>query len=113
MIKSLIISLLLTLIIELFVSFLLGIRNKHDIKIVVCANVCTNLIFVYILSCVLLFNNIVLFYSLYTILELIVLFVEFIIYKKCFNFNKLHPFVISLVNNAVSLGIGLIISFIL
>ncbi len=45
MIKRLIISLFLTIIIELITSFLLGV--KKNTKIIICANICTNPIVVY------------------------------------------------------------------
>ena len=48
MIRSLIVSLALTLIIELTVSIIFGIRKKDDIKVVILANVFTNPIVVYI-----------------------------------------------------------------
>lgn len=112
MIQSLIRSLLYTLIIELIISIILGIRNKEDIKVIICANVCTNPVIVYITNCLLLLNNMKLLFSIVMFFEIIVVIVEYIIYKKCLRFDKLSPFFISLVNNVLSFGIGIIINII-
>ena len=42
MLESLIISLFLTIVIELSISLILGIRKKEDIYIVILVNICTN-----------------------------------------------------------------------
>lgn len=69
MIKSLIISLFLTIIIELITSFLLGV--KKNTKIIICANICTNPIVVYISNCILIFKNEVLYFSVVILLEIL------------------------------------------
>ena len=102
MITSLLKSLIKTLIIELIISIILGIKNKDDIKVVICANIITN--------CIMLFNNMILYFYIVIILEIIVFIVEFIIYKKCLKFDKISPIVISLINNLSSFGIGVIIN---
>lgn len=112
MIESLIISLLLTLIIEITLSYLIGIRSKEDIKVVICANVCTNPVVVYIANCIILLNNVKLYILTVTILEISAVIVEFIIYKKNLKFNKIQPFAISILNNVISFGLGIIISYI-
>ena len=112
MIQDLIKSLLLTLIIELTVSIILGIRNKDDIKVIICANICTNPVIVYITSCILLLNNMVIYFTSVIILEICVCIVEYLIYKKCLDLKKISPFVLSLINNISSFGIGIIISII-
>ena len=45
MITSLLKSLTKTLIIELIISIILGIKNKDDIKVVICANIIADVIF--------------------------------------------------------------------
>lgn len=110
MVESLIKSLVLTLIIELIVSVLLGIRGKENIKVIVCANTCTNPVVVYVSNCVSLLNNDILYSIVVAILELLAVLVEFILYKKFLNFDKISPLVISLVCNVISFGIGIIIS---
>lgn len=54
---SLVVSLALTLIIELTISIILGVRKKEDIMVVICANVCTNPIVVFVANCLTLFNS--------------------------------------------------------
>ena len=110
MITSLLKSLTKTLIIELIISIILGIKNKDDIKVVICANIITNPVIVYITNCIMLFNNMILYFFIVIILEIIVFIVEFIIYKKCLKFDKISPIVISLINNLSSFGIGVIIN---
>ena len=112
MIQSLLKSLTKTLIIELIVSVILGIKDKHDIKVIICANIITNPVIVYITNCIMLFNNMILYFYIVIILEIIVFIVEFIIYKKCLKFDKISPIIISLINNLSSFGIGGIINII-
>lgn len=109
MIESLIISLILTIIIELGVSILLGIRKKDDIYIVILVNICTNPVVVYIANCIMLFNNDILYNVIVGVMEIIVVIVEYILYKKYLEHYKKSPFMLSLINNAVSFGIGLIL----
>ncbi len=112
MIKSLIVSLALTLIIELTVSIIIGIRKKEDILVVICANICTNPVVVFISNCILLLNNMLIYFIAVIVLELIAWIVEFIIFKKCLRFNKISPLLISILNNSISFGLGLVINYI-
>ena len=110
MIKSLVISLFLTLIIEITICIILGIRKKEDIKVVICANICTNPIVVYIANCIIILNGFnIMYWTIVAILEISAVIVEAIIYKKCLKFNKYNPFIISLICNIISFGIGLLI----
>lgn len=110
MITSLLKSLTKTLIIELIISIILGIKNKEDIKVVICANIITNPVIVYITNCILLFNNMMLYFYAVIILEIVVFIVESIIYKNCLKFDKISPITISLIANLSSFGIGVIIN---
>lgn len=112
MILSLLISLFLTIIIELTVSFIIGIRDKDDIKVVILVNICTNPIVVYIANCLMLFTNDFIYNIGVAILEILVVMVEFVLYKKYLKFDKVSPFVISLINNVISFSIGVIINYI-
>ncbi len=110
MIESLIKSLFLTLLIELIVCIIFGIRKKEDIIVVICANVCTNPIVVYIANLVLMFSGFSnLYWIVVAILEIFAVILEAIIYKKCLRFNKFSAFTISLICNIISFGIGLLI----
>ena len=76
--------LVFTIIIEVIVGIILGIRNKKDIL------------------------NVIL-----VILEVITLFVEGFIYLKVLNYKKLNPFLISLFLNLSSYLIGELINYFL
>ena len=103
MISSLIISLILTLIIELIVSIILGIRTKKDIIVVICANICTNPVVVYIANIIIYFCNLKIYYSVIIILEVLAVTIEALIYKKYLKFNKFkNRFCFSLINNVLS-----------
>lgn len=112
MILSLLISLFLTIIIELTVSFIIGIRDKDDMKVVILVNICTNPIVVYIANCLMLFTNDFIYNIGVAILEILVVMVEFVLYKKYLKFDKVSPFAISLINNVISFSIGVIINYI-
>ncbi len=110
MIISLIVSLLLTIIIEISISFIIGIREKEDLKVVFWTNVLTNPVVVYIANCVKLLNNNVIYNIIVFIMEVLVIIVEFSIYKKFLDYKKKSPLLISSINNIISFSLGIIIS---
>lgn len=110
MIISLIISLILTLIIETSISFIIGVRKKEDLKVVLCVNILTNPVVVYIANCVKLLNNNLIYNIIVIIMEVIVIVVEFILYKKYLEYKGKTPLLISSVNNILSFSLGIIIS---
>ena len=113
MILSLIISLLLTILIELSISTFLGIKTRNDIRIVILVNICTNPIVVYIANILKLLNNNLLYILTVILLEIIVVFVEFRLYNKYLKNYKKSKFISSLVNNISSYMIGILINIIL
>ena len=110
MIISLIVSLLLTIIIEISISFIIGIREKEDLKVVFWTHVLTNPVVVYIANCVKLLNNNVIYNIIVFIMEVLVIIVEFSIYKKFLDYKKKSPLLISSINNIISFSLGIIIS---
>lgn len=110
MIKSLIVSLILTLIIELAILMILGVREKNDIIVGICANVFTNPIVVYISNCILYFKLFNIYYIAVAILEIFAVVAEFIIYKRYLKYNKISPLKLSIIANCISFGIGVIIN---
>lgn len=110
MIISLIISLILTLIIEVSISFIIGVREKEDLKVVLWVNILTNPVVVYIANCVKLLNNNLIYNIIVTIMEIIVIVVEFILYKKYLEYKGKSSLLISSVNNIISFSLGIIIS---
>lgn len=98
--------LLLTIIIELIIALIIGIRDKKDIINVILVNVITNPIVVLLPIIVYIkfgytFEKI----SLY-ILEVLTVLLEGLIYKKVLKYKKINPFLISLILNLASFLIG-------
>lgn len=90
-----------TIVIELIMSLLLGIRNKKDILNVILVNIMTNPLVVSILMYITynrLFNTTI---SI-IILEILVILTEGFTYKKVLTFDKINPYVLSLILNISS-----------
>ena len=103
-------SLILTIIIEVVIAIIIGIRNKKDILNVILVNMITNPI----VNVVPIMLNIYVSLkarniSIY-ILEVLVFFTEGLIYKMVLNYKKLNYFLISFILNLSSYGIGLILN---
>lgn len=99
------ICLISTIVIELIMSLLLGIRNKKDILNVILVNIMTNPLVVSILMYITynrLFNTTI---SI-IILEILVILTEGFAYKKVLTFDKINPYVLSLILNISSYFIG-------
>lgn len=111
--NSLAMSLFLTLIFELGITHILGVRGKENKKIVVLVNVITNplLVFIVITLMTLQVNKILLL-SCIAMLEFIAFTVEGILYSKYLNYNKINPFVLSLIANVFSYSLGEILKLI-
>ena len=103
-------SLILTIIIEVIVGIIIGIRNKKDILNIVLVNMITNPI----VNIVPITLNVYVSLKARTIsiyiLEVIVLFTEALIYKKVLKYKKINYFLISLILNLSSYGIGEILN---
>ena len=110
MIESLIISLTLTLLIEVSIAFALGIRNKKEILVVVLANICTNPVVVFLTNLVMILKNKILFISILLFLEICAWIFEFLIYKNFLKEQKISPLKLSLTCNLISFGLGIIIN---
>ena len=98
--------LLLTIIIELIIALIIGIRDKKDIINVILVNVITNPIVVLLPIIIYIkfgytFEKI----SLY-ILEVLTVLLEGLIYKKVLKYKKINSFLISLILNLASFLIG-------
>lgn len=94
-----------TIVIELIMSLLLGIRSKKDILNVILVNIMTNPLVVSILMYITynrLFNTTI---SI-IILEILVILTEGFTYKKVLTFDKINPYVLSLILNISSYFIG-------
>lgn len=104
-------ALIITIVLEVIIAIVIGIKNKKDILNVVLVNAITNP-FVTIVPLLInlkfgyVYRNIA-FY----ILEILVVFIEGFIYKRVLKFKKLNYLVISLILNIASFGIGEIINY--
>lgn len=110
MIFSIMLSLSLAITIETMISILIGIRNWKDIKTVACANILTNPITVFLAYWIKMLKNDLIYYIFVIIIEILVIIVEFIIYKKYLEYREKSPLCISIINNIISYSLGVIIS---
>lgn len=110
MILSLIISLVLTIIIEVSTSAFIGVKNKEDIKVITWTNILTNPVVVYLSICIKFLNNDLVYNLSVIMMEVIVVIIESIIYKKCLVFKAKSPMFISSINNITSFLLGVIIN---
>lgn len=111
MIKSLALSLILTIALEILISYILGIRNKDDFKIVILVNIDTNPIVVFLSNIVQLINNTLVYYCSVLILEIGAIVIEALLYKKYLKEN-INPVRLSIYSNVFSFCIGIIILFV-
>jgi hypothetical protein len=103
---------MLTLIIELSVSLIIGIRKEEDIISVIAVNTLTNPIVVFIANIIYGLGNKLLYWVIVIIMEIIVVFVEGKIFDKALSFKKLSGLKVSFINNFISFTLGLIISLV-
>lgn len=106
------VSLCSTIVIEGIGAFIIGIRKKKDYVNVLLVNLLTNPIVVSVsltinILCGLLYRNIAMIF-----LELGAFLVEGFIYNKYLEYKKLNGFIVSLILNAVSYSLGILINFI-
>ena len=103
-------SLLITIIIELLMSWLLKIRDKKDILNILLVNVFTNLL----LNAIIIYINI--FYGIrernisLIIFEIFIVFIEGFVYSKVLKYKRINFYLLSLILNISSYIIGEIIN---
>ena len=103
MIINIIQSLILTLLIELTISIVLGIRGKDLLRITF-INIITNVTLNIIVSLLyLVMNNYIVFYIIVPILEIFVFLIEGTYFKKI-NKSIISPYKLSLLLNGFSYG---------
>ena len=113
MIKSLLISLILTIIIELIVAILLKIRSQKDIMLVILVNICTNPVVVYIVNLSLLLQSKILHISILAILEIFAFLVEGRLYKNYLENKTIKPYKLSLCTNLTSFSFGIFLNIVM
>lgn len=104
------INLVLTIFIELGISLLLGIRKRNDINNIIYINCITNIVLNYIINIlsIIFYKNIFIVYVILGILEILVIFIEYIYYKNNLK-SKINPLLLSIILNTLSFTIGLFI----
>ena len=108
--KYMVISLLLTLVIECFMAWILKVRDKKDIFNVTLVNVFTNPLVVCFTFLAGFFYGSDARLAATICLELFAFISESIIYKKTLSYKKLNPFLLSLILNGTSYLSGLVIN---
>lgn len=106
-------ALALTLIIELSVALLLKVRNKYDIIYIALINCVTNPLINVIYVGIIIFFKVpadsIIRYIAVFILELAVWLSEGLFFKKMLEYKKIHGLILSLILNATSFFLGLLI----
>lgn len=107
LVTYMLICLILTIAIELLVAIIIGVKDKLDLINVILVNILTNPLLVSIVNIVNIYSkNITISYIVLAILEIVVVFVEGLIYKKYLKYNKVNAINLSIVLNICSYFIG-------
>lgn len=111
LITQMIVNLLLTIVIELSLGLIIGVRKKSDIYDIIFINCVTNLVLNYIINICsfFLYKNVMILYILVLILEILVVIIEYKFYKKNLNFKKINLLIFSIILNVSSFLIGLVL----
>lgn len=102
--------LLSTIIIELLLALILGVRDKKDILNIILVNTMTNPLLVSLITYI-TYNRIFNRTVSIVIMEILVVIIEGFTYKKILKFKKINPYVLSLILNASSYFIGELINY--
>lgn len=101
--------LILTIIFEASFAFILGVRSKKDFINIILVNIATNPLINTIMIPVDLRCSYYLRKGILIFLEIMVVLVEGLIYKKYLEYRKINPFILSLLLNLFSYGVGIMI----
>lgn len=104
--------LIVTLIIEIIVAFILGVRNKKDFINIVLINILTNPLVVSISIYINIRYGLEIRNMWIIFLELSAFIIEGITYYKVLNYKKMNVFLLSLLLNFSSYFIGELINYI-
>ena len=105
-------ALILTIFIETLVAFIIGLRKK-DLLNVMLVNIMTNpVVFIIPLYVNLRYGLIPRHITLF-IMEMGALFSEGYVYSKYLNYKKMNPYLLSLILNLSSYLLGLVINYLL
>ncbi|MBO7190915.1 MAG: hypothetical protein J6V32_02260 [Elusimicrobiaceae bacterium] len=110
MLCSLMISLVLTWLIELPILYLLGIRTRQDILTGIYANMLTNPPVVFAANLLFVFTP-NLAWPLIGVMEFLVVLVEGFIFYRCLQYKQINPWTLALLANVISFETGIVIIF--
>lgn len=97
----------ITIIIETLLAYILKIREKEDLLNIIIINFITNVALnIFIIISSILFNKLIINIIL---LEILIVVIEGIFYKKKLSYKKINPFLISLILNTASYLFSIII----
>ena len=102
--------LVFTILIEIVVGLIIGIRNKRDFLYILLVNVFTNPLVTSIPTLIYISWGSTPYIISLILLELFAFVSEGFIYNKVLNYKKINPFIISLILNLSSYLIGLLIN---
>lgn len=102
-------ALTITIVIECLAAWILRVRNRHDLTVVVLVNLMTNPLVVSIGAAVLVFAGRDMLMPATLAMEALVVIVECMVYSKTID-TECNAFVLSLVCNAASYMIGEILN---
>lgn len=105
-----IVCLTLTIIIELSLSFILRVKDKKDYLNIILVNMLTNPLLVSISTMIMYKHGLHLRNISVIIMEVMVVLIEGYIYKKYLKYEKINPFLVSLILNSGSYFIGGVIN---
>lgn len=110
MLRSLTLSLGLTLVLELAGALLFGFRRKRDLLLVALVNVLTNPLVVLICNLYLILSGVPIPWYWILPLEVFAVLVEGFLYHKGLSHKPVHPLLLSLILNGISYIGGLLLS---
>lgn len=108
-----IVSLISTILLEIISGLILGVRKGLDILNILLVNLLTNPLVVSISYYINLAYGLKIKYIVLIILEVLVVIIEGLIYKKYFSYRKIDLIIFSLLLNGCSYFIGNIINSII
>ncbi len=109
-IRILLTSLGLTLVLELLMSFILKVKDKYDYLNIILVNILTNPILVSLSLYINIHYGLSAKKILIIPMEIIVVLIEGLIYKKYLKYKRINPFIFSFILNLASYIIGAIIN---
>lgn len=110
--QMMLICLALTLIIEVLFAFIIGMRKGKDYINVILVNVLTNPLVVSLSIAIQFFAYRYYYVGLFG-LEILAVLVEGYIYKKYLHYNHLNPYIVSLMLNIASYGLGQLLNYLI